>query len=143
MPQLDISFYIPQLFWLCVFFLILWAGLHFFLAPRFRKIFKKRAAQIDEKLKEIEILKEKDAQLARQMEELKKEAAERVQFILHEAEQKAAAQIQALKEKNHKLLLNEVQDFEKQLQEETPKILASVSSEKIEMLAKELLKKLN
>ena len=47
MPQLDVSTYPSQLFWLAVSFLSLYLILHFFIVPRFQRIFENRTHSID------------------------------------------------------------------------------------------------
>lgn len=47
MPQLDVSTYPSQLFWLAVSFLTFYLILHYFIVPRFQRIFENRTHTLD------------------------------------------------------------------------------------------------
>lgn len=54
MPQLDISTYPSQLFWLIISFSILYACMHWLIVPRISKVFHKRRGLLEDRLEEIE-----------------------------------------------------------------------------------------
>lgn len=56
MPQLDVSTYPSQLFWLGVTFALLWGFLHVWIVPRFMQIFAKRQAHLDKLLDKATVL---------------------------------------------------------------------------------------
>jgi F-type H+-transporting ATPase subunit b len=79
MPQLDISTYPGQLFWLFISFFFLWFVLHIWLVPRFSTIFEKRR-------KHIEQLLAKASTLQTHGEILNRQACERLEHVKIQAE---------------------------------------------------------
>jgi F-type H+-transporting ATPase subunit b len=79
MPQLDVSTYLGQLFWLFMSFFFLWFVLHTWLVPRFLMSFEKRR-------KHIEQLLEKAATLQAHAENVNRQAQERLEQVRTQAE---------------------------------------------------------
>jgi F-type H+-transporting ATPase subunit b len=79
MPQLDVSTYPGQLFWLFVSFFLLWFVLHVWLVPRFSRIFEKRR-------KHIEQLLAKASTLQTHAEILNRQGCERLEHVQAQAE---------------------------------------------------------
>ncbi|MEI8320684.1 MAG: hypothetical protein WCG05_01570 [Alphaproteobacteria bacterium] len=142
MPQLDISLYIPQLFWLCIFFVLLFLGIYFVIEPRFQKIFQKRSLEIDEKLKEIEFLKKETDRLKDQAQLAEDQFQERLKKIIQETMAKTNTEIQALKENHHKKLLQELALFDEAIaknQDKTLKLLQEKEAEFVDQIFAKLL----
>ena len=57
MPQLDSSFYISELFWLFISFMILFSFVKYYVSPRMYKIFEEREAKIAGTLRKAEKLR--------------------------------------------------------------------------------------
>lgn len=68
MPQLDITVYTSQIFWLIISFGILYGCMHWMITPRILKIFQRRRSLLEEKLEEIEKFREKIEQLETKIE---------------------------------------------------------------------------
>ncbi|MGL5784465.1 MAG: hypothetical protein ACRCYZ_03225 [Alphaproteobacteria bacterium] len=79
MPQLDISTYPGQLFWLFISFFFLWLVLHIVLVPRFSRIFEKRKHHIEQLLAKASILQI-------HAENLNRQASERLEHVKTQAE---------------------------------------------------------
>lgn len=73
MPQLDISTYLPQLFWLIVIFSIMLGIFIGLFLPRISGIFQKRLESIEQADKKIESLKESNLKLQQDYEKKKSE----------------------------------------------------------------------
>ena len=80
MPQLDISTYPSQLFWLGLTFFFLWGFLHSWVVPRFVQIFAKRQAH-------LETLLQKATVLQNHAKHLNKQADQRLAYVKTQAEQ--------------------------------------------------------
>ena len=59
MPQLDLSTYISQAFWLLVSFCTLWALLSFFVTPKIANVIEQRKRKIDDYIQKAEKLNTK------------------------------------------------------------------------------------
>ncbi|MBM3611279.1 MAG: hypothetical protein FJX18_07175 [Alphaproteobacteria bacterium] len=129
MPQLDVSTYSSQLFWLALLFSFLFMMVHFYFAPKMKKIFRMRDLKFRKMIalskqlkKEIEKMEEKIAQ---------KEgyAHDHIRSIVHEAEIQSQREIfdhkHALSVVNHRLL----KDFESELEEMQQGFLTSSKEE--------------
>lgn len=79
MPQLDVSTYPGQLFWLFISFFFLWFALHVWFIPRVTKSFEKRK-------KHIEQLLAKASTLRTHGEILNRQACERLEHVQIQAE---------------------------------------------------------
>ncbi|MGL4371634.1 MAG: hypothetical protein ACRCTK_03160 [Alphaproteobacteria bacterium] len=79
MPQLDVSTYPGQLFWLLISFFFLWVVLHVWFVPRFSRIFEKRR-------KHMEQLLAKASALQTHAEILNRQACERLEHVKVQAE---------------------------------------------------------
>ena len=113
MPQLDLSTYISQAFWLLVSFCTLWALLSFFVTPKIANVIEQRKRKIDDYIQKAEKLnlKAKDS-LKKYNQTL--EAAKRTvdreleakQQIIQEKLQKTEVSVNA--ELNRKIADNEL-----------------------------------
>lgn len=126
MPQLDVSTYPSQLFWLIIFFGILYVFMQWFIVPRVSRIFQKRRVLLDEKLEEIDQFRQEierlEAQVNLLIETTQKEERELLENAQRECHklfkdeeiklQKKAAQSLEIFEKD---LLSEVKKIEKEL----------------------------
>lgn len=59
MPQLDISTYLSQAFWLLLSFILLWILLSVFITPKIADIIEQRKRKIDDYLQKAEIMNNK------------------------------------------------------------------------------------
>ena len=131
MPQLDVSAYPSQLFWLIIFFGILYACMHWFIVPRIGRIFQKRRVLLDEKLEEIDLFRQEIERLEAKVESLIETSQKYSRELLSNAQrdchklfeteelelQKKAAQSLEVFEKD---LLVQVKKIEKELSQSEP-----------------------
>ena len=85
MPQLDISTFLPQLFWLLISFGLLYLLLSKFCLPQLSMIFEKRETKISEALKKAHQAKDEAARLKAEYEAILAHAAQAKTAILAKA----------------------------------------------------------
>ncbi len=141
MPQLDTALYIPQLFWLGIFFLLLFGGIYFFIEPRFQRIFYNRASKINEKLKEIEDFKTETEHLRLKAEQAETQFQNHVHGLIRNTTEDINRSLQAAKETHHKTLVQELALFDKALEKEHDKLMTALHT-KEEDFVQEILGKL-
>ncbi len=103
MPQLDISTYIPQIFWFLICFAVLYSFVACIILPRITNILKERKRVIDADLSSALELDNKIDELQTKTEQLRREANHQYQTKLDETAKNAAKEreklIEELKEK--------------------------------------------
>lgn len=117
MPQLDIALYLPQLFWLGVFFSLLFLSIYFFIEPRFQKILQERTRSIDEKLEEINRLKKEAEVFEIQALEVERQTKEEIKKLICSAENELDVKIHHKKDEQHRQILQEIGRLDKELEE--------------------------
>ena len=124
MPQLNISTYISQIFWLTVSFLSLWFVMSWFIIPRIRQIIEERERKIETYIQKAETINKQAL-----------ETLERYEKSLARAKLQANEQISAEKAQTET-------DIE-QKKAELDALLNSKISQNAEILKKERLEMLN
>ena len=136
MPQLDIALYIPQLFWLGVFFLILFFGIYFFIEPRFQKIFQNRSVEINEKLQEIAHFQKETEELFAQSNSMKRQLQEWVEKLMQVTTSGIDERIQSLKEDHHKKFIHELSMFGRHIETDRSNIQKDLERKEEECIQK-------
>ncbi len=137
MPQLDPSYFGPQLFWLIISFVILLLGMRYIILPRLNSILKSREKLLDKKLAQIQDLESNAEQIAMEAKLQLKEAqdeskklilkvkAELSQEIIDAKKQLAEKNVQQLHETNDGLK-KEVDKIIQEIHEKKPALAAMV-----------------
>lgn len=110
MPQLDISTYPSQIFWLLITFLSLYLLVRYIVSPRMSKIMDARWERQDNNEQRSEELNNEAEQLLLKAEQLLLKAREEASALLHETES-------ILKEEQEKTLENLQNDLNKKVQD--------------------------
>lgn len=106
MPQFDVDTFIPQLFWMGVFFALFYMVSKKVILPRMQKIFTDRQQKIEGLLKEAE-------QIALENEALKKELTEK-RDAFHD---KAEAEVDAVRKEQSQYYQEQQEGFLRELSE--------------------------
>ncbi|MFN7662728.1 MAG: hypothetical protein ACK5PQ_03285 [Alphaproteobacteria bacterium] len=133
MPQLDISVYPSQLFWLGLSFMVLYGFMRWMVTPRVSRILYKRTSMLEKKLEDIDVFRKEIEHLENQVTHLREIAYKRNQELLTEAQKKYAQ----LLEKEEALLAKKtserLEDFELTLQKKIRNIEAELSESSSEI----------
>lgn len=143
MPQLDISCFVSQLFWLGVSFLILFLGMRFLIQPRLERIFRKRSHKLDVKLREVDHLKAKTEKILSDIRTIEGEQRQVIEDILLLAHGKALKYIRKNEDFLHKNFLQEMGRFDHDMKRRRQNILQQMRSserESTQMFLEELLR---
>jgi F-type H+-transporting ATPase subunit b len=141
MPQLDLSTYPSQLFWLCLFFGVLWGVMQFIIVPPMKKTLKKRQTYILSLVKEAKVTQDEAEQ-----------RLEKARSDLAHAQAELREEIQREHSKAQDILLEKKDALHQKFQTELHREMARLEEERcalmqdkkrIEQLAKELLKKVH
>ncbi len=89
MPQLDHTSYASQLFWLGIVFLLLYLGIAYYFAPRFKQLFQFREDKIEKKLALAKQLKHEAEILEKESKEKLDRVHQELYTLVHEAEIKS------------------------------------------------------
>lgn len=119
MPQLDISTYTSQIFWLLVCFFMLLLFLSNFIVPKIIETRKLRMNKIDSYLQKAEKTKQKTENSIAKYEK-----------SLADATNKANLEIEKTKEELEKMLLQQQEKFAKKLQKQIQAEEAKIAEEK-------------
>lgn len=115
MPQLDISTFLPQLFWLFISFGLLYFLLSKLCLPGLAKIFDERDAKVAENLKAAHIAKDRAVSVRKEYEKILAEASRSKREMLSSASEEITDMLELkLKEFDKELLLL-VNDSEKKM----------------------------
>ena len=82
MPQLEITTFPSQIFWLIISFAILYFCISRLIIPKISRVLKERELQIEKNISESEILYKKTEDINRKYEDLKKETEEESKKII-------------------------------------------------------------
>ena len=140
MPQLDVSTYSGQLFWLGILFALLFIMVHFYFVPRMRRIFRIRDLNFRKKIAFTKQLKKEIDQVEKNITLKEKYAHDHIRSIIHEAELQSQ---QTLLDRKHALSVLQqgfLREFEKELEEVRESFL--MSSKEEETLTRTLMKKI-
>jgi F-type H+-transporting ATPase subunit b len=144
MPQLDTYYFIPQLFWLGVSFLILFLGMHFIIQPRLDLIFRKRSHKLGVKLREIDHLKEKTEKILLTIQKVENEQRQVTEDILLIAQAKALKYLRKHEDLLHKNFLAEMAIFDRKIAQKHRDVLRQMQAseyESTQLFLEELLHK--
>lgn len=100
MPQIDFSTYLPQLFWLAIFFLALYLFVHIYFAPRISYIVGKRKKEMLKLLSEAEDTNQQADNALFQAEQILQQAKNEGKKLKQEAAKKTEAAVKAILERN-------------------------------------------
>lgn len=115
MPQLDITHYPAQLFWLFVSFGFLFCAIMWVILPRIQRNIQARENRIQSSLNSAEQVRTSREELVAKYENLLEEGKRKVRLMLEEN----AARINARWDKKNKILVDEIQVL---IQEEKARI---------------------
>ena len=144
MPQLDVHYFIPQLFWLGVAFLTLFLGMYFIIQPRLDRIFRRRSHKLEIKLREIDHLKEKTEKILLTIQKIENEQRQVTEDILLTAHTKALKYLRKHEDLLHKNFLAEMATFDRQIAQKHRDILRQMQAseyESTQLFLEELLHK--
>ncbi|MEK6733810.1 MAG: hypothetical protein AABY27_01745 [Pseudomonadota bacterium] len=158
MPQLDISTYFSQFFWLLISFIILYYLLNRFFLPKLNNILLEREATISEALRAANCAKEEALKLKEEYEEILSNAADtrsemiertskKISISIEESLFKLDDELKKLVSESEIRIENYLKNAEKDVDfismEATKAILSSLSDEKIdEKLLSNVIKKI-
>jgi F-type H+-transporting ATPase subunit b len=135
MPQLDVSTFVSQLFWLLLTFVPLYLVLWKIALPRVAEVLENRQNRIEHDLERAEKLKqEAEAALAAYEGELA-EARGRAQTALREAQQQAAAEAQQRHDKLTERLAGELDAAEARIDDARREATAGIRDVAVELAA--------
>ncbi len=104
MPQLDVSTFLSQVFWLFTSFTILYLLLGKFCIPKFIKIFKKRDSYIDSNIHAAKLAKEKANKLKHDYEKLLTQTAKDRSLLIDKTNKEISLMIESeLKKKEEEI----------------------------------------
>ena len=134
MPQLDISTFLPQLFWLFISFGLLYFLLSKVCLPGLTKIFDERDAKIAENLKAAHIAKDRAVSVRKEYEKILAEASRTKREMLSNSSKEISEMLELkLKEFDKDLLLlvskseEKMKSFEKDVDIDVNKIAKEVA----------------
>ena len=94
MPQLDFAVFLPQIFWLIIFFGLFFVISSFFILPVFSKIKNTRENIINSNLQNAEANNKKILDIENQIEQLKVDTNKKITQAIELAEKKSLLQMQ-------------------------------------------------
>lgn len=133
MPQLDISVYPSQLFWLGLSFVVLYGFMRWMVTPRVSRILHKRNSMLEKKLEDIDVFRKEIEQLENQVSHLKETAYKRNQELLTEAQKKYAQLLEKEEALLEKKTSERLEDFEGTLQKKIQNMEAELSKSSSEI----------
>ena len=142
MPQLEITTFPSQIFWLIISFAILYFCISRLIIPKISRVLKERELQIEKNISESEILYKKTEDINRKYEDLKKETEEESKKIIKnvkdETNKKFLENTNIVKKNLEKIL----EISEKKISHKKDKALKSITSISL-LLSKEIIKKIS
>ena len=142
MPQLEITTFPSQIFWLIISFAILYFCISRLIIPKISRVLKERKLQIEKNISESEILYKKTEDINRKYEDLKKETEEESKKIIKnvkdETNKKFLENTNIVKKNLEKIL----EISEKKISQKKDKALKSITSISL-LLSKEIIKKIS
>lgn len=142
MPQLDISTFLPQLFWLLISFSLLYFLLSKFCLPKLNSVLDQREARIDDNLHAAKLAKEEARKLKQEYELIIAKATKEKDALFSEA----SKEISELMDKKMHELETELQHLSEQSEEKLKNFKQKANLEicKIsEEIALDIIKKLD
>ena len=142
MPQLEITTFPSQIFWLIISFAILYFCISRLIIPKISRVLKERELQIEKNISESEILYKKTEDINRKYEDLKKETEEESKKIIKnvkdETNKKFLENTNIVKKNLEKIL----EISEKKISQKKDKALKSITSISL-LFSKEIIKKIS
>ena len=96
MPQLEISTFPSQIFWLIVSFFILYLCISRIIIPKISKVLREREQQIQQNIKESETIYKKTEDINKKYEILKKETEEEAKNIINNIKMKLTKKLRKI-----------------------------------------------
>ena len=116
MPQLDVSTYLSQLFWLAVTFTFLYMLVKAVILPKVGQTLENRHRRIAEDHEMAERLQRQAREIMEQTEALLAETRARAQTIVREEKEKVSAEIEAMRKEMEAALADRIARAEAELQ---------------------------
>lgn len=135
MPQLDPTYFGPQLFWLFVSFITLLIGMRFIVLPRLDIIFKKRQKLLDEKLVKIQELEKNAEHMSVEAKSRLKEVQVESKKILHEAKSKISEEVIRIKHQLTEENVKKLYEANAEIKTEIDKLQKELGKEKTALAA--------
>ena len=123
MPQLDLSTYASQAFWMVLCFSLLWLLLSIFITPKIADVLEQRKRKIDDYIRKAEKLNQQA-----------KASLEKYEQTLNEAKAKAAADIAANQKESAAFLAEEERLFNERLNKQIADSEFKLAKEKKETM---------
>jgi F-type H+-transporting ATPase subunit b len=127
MPQLDVNFWPPQLFWLAVTFLVLYFVISKVVIPRTGGVIAGRQNQIDSDLASAQRFKEDTDKAVAEYEKALAVARDKAHAIAQETRNRLSGEVDTARAKLEGELAKKIAQAEKSIQATRSKALASVS----------------
>ena len=130
MPQLEqVEFFISQLFWLGVFFVILFLVLTYFTLPKIRAFLNKREEFVQSHISKQDELIKKAEQLVENYEAKINEAKDQATKIINEAKESATVESEKLIKATEEKIQNEIKLTEERVIKEKNQALSELNSQ--------------
>ena len=130
MPQLEqVEFFISQLFWLGVFFVILFLVLTYFTLPKIRAFLNKREEFVQSHISKQDELIKKAEQLVENYEAKINEAKDQASKIINEAKESATVESEKLIKATEEKIQNEIKLTEERVIKEKNQALSELNSQ--------------
>lgn len=130
MPQLDPSYFVPQLFWLFISFFVLLMGMRYLILPRLNKIFKARDVLLDKKLSQIQDLETNAEQISIEARLQLKEARAESKKLIHQVKSDLNQEIVKAKHQLAEKNIQQLHETNEELKKEVDKIVQAIHDEK-------------
>ena len=128
MPQLEqVEFFISQLFWLGVFFVILFLVLTYFTLPKIRAFLNKRDEFVQSHISKQDELIKKAEQLIKDYETKINEAKDQANKIINDAKENAIEESEKLIKATEEKIQNEIKQTEERVSKEKNKALSELN----------------
>ena len=129
MPQLEqVEFFISQLFWLGVFFVVLFLVLTYFTLPKIRAFLNKRDEFVQSHISKQDELIKKAEQLVENYEAKINEAKDQATKIINEAKESATVESEKLIKATEEKIQNEIKLTEERVIKEKNQALSELNS---------------
>jgi len=133
MPQLDVSTFASQIFWLIATFLSLWFCMSFFIVPKIAAILEERRRKIDDYVTKAESINKKALNTLEKYEEAILKAKDEAEEKVCREKEKLQAEAEIKKAEINQTLSEEIIRNEKEMQVERAKTLQAVDKVSLEI----------
>jgi F-type H+-transporting ATPase subunit b len=133
MPQLDVSTYLPQLFWLAVTFIALYLVMRYLAVPRLGGAIEARRKKLEEDLDRASRMKAEAEAVIAAHEKVLADARAQAQATLKEAADKHAAEAAERQRALGESLAQEIEAAERQIAAEKERALSEIRGVAVEL----------